>query len=387
MRRTYIVAVALGLVLGRVASAQPGAPIEPEPVPPVGTTPNSPANDNAIYDQAFQQIVAGDLVNGARALDDLAARTPDPQLAARARELARLAHELIARRIRFVVDNTPSSAELETDDKVDGQTSFIVWSTMYALYGGITLVVDADIKDARAGILTVTGATAAGLFGSYFATQGRTMTGAMADAYSLGMLEGVANAALLVHPIGLDHTGKQVVTSLLVAGAFGAGVGLGYGTEVDPTRGQIAFAGTLSLLGFASAGLGLAITQPDFKDNTFLLTMTGGLDGGLAAGLWFGRDIDWSVSRGRIVQLGVLLGALTGAAAGYLVIGGGTHNSDDERIVAATTLAGLWGGFGVAVKLTGDMRRDRRYMLARSSTQLAPMPLRDGAGLAFVGSF
>ena len=366
--------------------AQPGDTPPGDPAAPPHHPPPAPG-DLAVqaYNTAYELLVAGDLGTAAARLDDVAARASDPDLANRARELARLARALIARGVTFTVKGAEASTP-DSDDKVDGRTSFIVWSTFFGLYGGIVLSDDANIQDFRAGILTVTATTAAGLFGSYAATRGRTMTGSMADAYSLGMLEGVANAALLVDPVGLGHSSEQIQTTILISGALGGAAGLGYGVTFKPTRGQVAFAGTLSVLGAASTGLGIGVAQPSLDADAWLVAITAGTDLGLAGGLGLGRNLAWSVSRGRIVQLGVLLGGLTGLAAGAL-INGDQGGSSAGRTFSATTLGGLWAGFAVAVKATGDMQPDRQYAAPQPTTQLVPMPLRGGAGLGMVGSF
>jgi hypothetical protein len=380
----FRLAIALSVV-ARVAYAQPGEPPPTEPAPPVQV---DPAQRD--YDAAFDVFVAGDLGTAASRLDDVAAHATDPALADRARELARLARTLITKRVRFAIgpEAIADKDAADKDDKVDGRTSFIVWTTMYGLYAGVVLIDDANINDLRAGILTVTATTALGLFGSYLGTDGRTMTGSMADSYSLGMIEGFANAGLLVHPVGLAGSSEQVQTTLLLSGAVGAIAGLGYGAEVKPTRGQVAFAGTLSVLGAASTGLGIGIGQPDFDGDKWATTIAIGTDAGLVAGLGFGRNLDWSVSRGRIVQLGVLLGGLVGLAAGALINGGDSNNGNDTvRLISATSLAGMWGGFAIAVRATSTMRPDRQYAPAGPDVSIAPMGVRGGGGAMLVGSF
>jgi hypothetical protein len=197
---------------------------------------------------------------------------------------------------------------------------------------------------------------------------------------------GVGNAGLLVHPVGLTKSSEQVDTTLLVAGAVGGIAGLAYADQTEPTRGQVSFAGTLGILGLASTGLVFGITQPNMSDDAYLVAIAGGTDLGLAAGLVVGSDLDWSVSRGRIITLGTLLGGLCGAAAGALIVGDHPSN-DGGRAIAATTLAGVWGGFGLTMHLTRDMRPDRRYATPGTSLSFAPMPVRGGAGLSLAGAF
>jgi hypothetical protein len=348
----------------------------------------------ADYDDAFAAMLAGDFTRAAVGFDGVAARAQDHDLAAAAREMARLAHEMIARNLKLQLPGaTTAAAAAPTEEKDEGRTNFVVLTTIYSLYAGEVVIDDANISDFRVGIVTVTGTTALGLFGSLYGTRGRTMTGAMGDAYSLGMIEGVVNAGLLVEPAHLDHSSEEVQTTLLLSGAAGGAVGLLYGYEVAPTRGQLSFAGTLSMLGFASTGLSFGIIQPKSLDgNTALTMMAGGTDLGLAAGLVLGKDLDWSVSRGRIVQLGALLGGLAGLAAGALITGANANSDDDTRILTGATLAGVWGGFAIAVHASNGMVVDPRYAVAPAASpgpqaQLAPMAVHGGAGLALVGSF
>ncbi len=368
----------------------------------------SDAAARADYDDAFAAMVDGDFARAEVGFQGVAARAQDPALVASARELARLAHELVARKATFAKPGGPGTIPAgPIDDRDEGRTSFVVWTTMFGVYAGVVAIDDFNVEDFRIGILTVTGTTAAGLFGSLGATRHRLMTGSMADAYSLGMVEGFANAGLLVTPAGLGSS-EHVQTTRLLSGGVGGAAGLLYGYELRPTRGQISFASTLSLLGFASTGLGFGIIQPTNLDgNTALITIAAGTDVGLGAGLVLGRDLDWSVSRGRIVQLGALLGGLSGLAVGALITGASASTDDDTRILSGATLAGMWGGFALAVSSTRGMRPDHsppeasayRTPDPHASTtipprnersfrsQLVAMPLRGGGGLALVGSF
>ena len=379
--RRGIVAIGVLLVLCAPVVAQPS-----EPAPPAADT-----AARADYDDAFAAMLAGDFSRAAVGFDGVAARAQDRELAAAAREMARLAHEMIARNLRLELPGAAAPvAPGAVEEKDEGRTNVVVLTTLYSIYAGEVVIDDANIDDFRVGIVTVTGTTALGLFGSLYATRGRRITGAMGDAYSLGMIEGFTNAGLLIEPAHLDHSSEEVQTTLALAGAGGAAAGMLYAYETEPTRGQLAFAGTLSLLGYASTGLSFGIIQPSSLDgNTALTMIAGGGDLGLAAGLVLGKDLDWSVSRGRIVQLGSLLGGLAGLAAGALITGANANSDDDTRVLTGATLAGVWGGFAIAIRASNGMAVDPRYATAPAAphAQIAPMPVRSGAGLAIVGSF
>jgi hypothetical protein len=386
MKQVAVVAGAL-LVTTALAHAQQG---EPMPPPPPQTAPIAPqpivdptAND---YDQGFRLLADGHPEQAATIFNQVAAQSPDPLRAASARELARLATTLSEKHARYTMGTADQKlkAELAADDNDDGRTSFITFSTLYGLYAGVVLIDDFDISDFRAGIATVAATTAVGLLGSYFGTKDVRITGAMGDAYGVGMMFGVANAALLIEPIDNGVTDKEAFTTVLIAGGVGGVLGLEFAAQAEPTRGQVSFASTLGILGFASTGLAIAIAQPDGDGDHLLVAMAGGMDLGLTAGLVVGKDLDWSVSRGRIVTLGTLLGGLAGAAGGALIVGSDPSN-DGDRVIAAATLIGTWGGFGLTTHLTSDMRPDRRY--AQSTTQLTAIPVRNGMGLGFTGQF
>jgi hypothetical protein len=371
-----------------VARAQPGAS-EPPPEPAPAPAPPPVDPTVAAYDAAFKLLADGHPDQAAALFDRIATESPDPMRAQSARELGRLARTLWEKHARYELGdaNAKLKAELEADDGDDGRTSFITFTTIYGLYAGIVVVDDLNIDDLRGGILTVAAGTAAGLLGSYFGTKDTRITGSMGDAYGMGMIFGVANAGLLMEPIDHNPSSEQVTTTLLVAGAVGGIAGIGLASAYEPTRGQVSFASTLGILGFASTGLALAITQPSIDSDNLLVAMAGGMDVGLAAGVVLGRDLDWSVSRGRIVTLGTLLGGLTGAAAGALIVGDDPSSGDGAaRTLAALTLAGTWGGFGLTTHLTSGMRPDRRYA-PQPTTQLTAIPVRHGAGLGLTGTF
>lgn len=384
MNKVAVVAGAL-LVTTSLAHAQPGEP----PPPPQQFVPQVPQPVDptaASYDRAFGLLADGHPEQAAPIFEQVAAQSPDPLRAGSARELARLASTLAAKHARYVMGTQDQKlkAELEADDNDDGRTSFITFSTMYGLYAGVVLIDDFDITDFRAGIVTVAATTAVGLLGSYFGTKDAKITGAMGDAYGVGMMFGIANAALLFDPIDHNASSQQVTTTLLIAGGVGGVLGLEYASQVAPTRGQVSFASTLGILGIASTGLAIAIAQPDADTDHLLVAMAGGMDLGLTAGLVVGRDLDWSVSRGRIVTLGTLLGGLAGAAGGALLVGSNPDN-DGGRELAAATLIGTWGGFALTTHLTADMRPDRRY--AQPTTQLTAIPVRNGMGVGLTGQF
>jgi hypothetical protein len=184
----------------------------------------------------------------------------------------------------------------------------------------------------------------------------------------------------------LDDETEDVQMFAFASLAVGGAVGMVAGDRLHLTRAQAGLAGTTSVLGVATAGLTLGILQPDISADSVLLLMAGSLDVGAALGLGLGSTIDWSVSRQRLTSLGAFLGALGGWATAALLTGA---DSDDStgRAWAASTLAGMWGGFGLSVYLTRDMKPDARFRTASPAPVVMPTRIRDAPGFAVSGSF
>lgn len=359
---------------------------------PARAQPGSPARADDLrvtYDDAFAALLEGDYPAAARGFQAVAAGSSDPDLRAAASELARLATTLERRRTGAAPTGAPAAIQRDAEDQVEGRTNVLVTSTIAGFYSGFVLLDLLDVDDFRAGVLVVTGTTAAGFAGSLLATRDRTITGGMGDAFGLGMLLGVGNGLLLSIPLGLDSS-EQVELMGLGGMAAGAGIGIALADRIRPTRGQVGFVGTLSTLGLATAGLGLGVVQPDsISENAVALLLTAGLDGGAILGLSLAPRIDWSPSRARLASLGVFLGGLGGWALGALATGADDVSDDDARLWAGATLAGVWAGFGLAAHFTRDMDPDPRFtppsVLDRAV--IAPTVIEGGGGLAISGSW
>jgi hypothetical protein len=362
---------------------------EPEPAPvPVPAA-------NVTYDRAFAAMLAGDLEGARAGFAEVAATAGDPEMRAAARELGRLAGELAARQARIVIGaptagSTGGSTALvdEHEDDDEGRSGIIVTTTLASIYAGAVLSDLADTGDARAVTGIVVASTAVGLMGSLYGTRGRHIGGGTAEAYSLGMLLGAGNGLLLASPLGANSTEQWNVT-ILGSMAVLSGAGFIYGQSRKPTRGQVSFAGTMATMGIATVGLGLVIVQPDIDDaDPVLVAMAGGLDAGAVAGLYLGRDVNWSAGRSRLVWLGALVGGLAGGATGILLFADDDASNTEGRIAAALTLGGAWGGLFLASRVTRNMRPDRRFRVAPTATsQLVPIGVPHGGGLGIAGTF
>lgn len=391
-----LVAAALA-VPPRLAAAQPGTaptpappPVPSQPEPPPDPQPEAPRDPGlGAYQAGYAALIAGDLTTARARFTVAAQEALDPELRGAARELGRLTDELIARQGKILYGAAAAGALTdEGEDPADGRTGFVASTTIASLYAGVVLIDLSDTDDARGGAAILLLSTGAGFVASLFGSRGRTITGGTSEAYSTGLLIGAANGLLLFEPLGADSS-EQVQLSILGGMALVGGAGFLYGQNYRPTRGQMSFAGTLATLGIASAGLGLVVTNPDIEADTVLVTMAAGLDLGAAAGLVLGKDLTWSSGRARLVWLGALLGAVGGFGTAILIGGDGGDSDGDTygRLTAGATLAGTWGGFGLATYLTRDMRPDRRYRVGASGPVLAPLAVPRGAGVGLAGTF
>lgn len=385
-------AIALAALAPSLAVAQPAEPALGDPSP--AETGQPIRSLQADYDQAFNALLAGDMATAIAGFDRVAAAATG-DLAAGARELGRLARQLQVRRVRFVVATPPAETPAgavadsvtEDDQKSSGRAGLVAWSTIAGLYAGATLIDISDVDDFRIGTLMIVGATGAGFTASLLASRGRDVSAGMADAYSTGLLLGAGNGLLLSSPLGLD-TSEQVLGVGLAGMALGAGAGLAVADYARPTVGQSSFVSTMSFLGFATTGLGVVIARNDNIDGDLVLTLlAGGLDAGAVTGMVLAPRLEWSKGRARLVQLGSLLGGLAGLGIAAIITGDPSDDGE-ERLLAASTLGGIWGGFGLAIRLTRDMAPDPRFApSAAGQVALVPTLIGDAPGLVAGGQF
>ncbi|HWN67778.1 MAG TPA: hypothetical protein VNM90_09060 [Haliangium sp.] len=410
-RSVTVVLVLAWLSLGAsLGHAQP----QPQPAPPAVSAPVQ--DTRALYERAYADLLAGRFDAAIAGFDQVAASDPDPGQRVAARELARLARELGARGVQFAVAPAPGeplapgaapapgeplatgaapapgdSLKIEPgwEDPAAGRTSFVISTTLAGAYGGIVFVDLLDIiDDFRPTLGAVLGGTAVGFLGSYYGSRGQPISEAMADAYSLGMTLGAGNALLLSFPLGIDQSENvQLFTfgSLALAGAGG----MWLAHDARPTRGQVFLTNITSMLGLATAGLGLLIVQPEFdSEDPAFLTLVGGLDAGTATGLALVPRVDWSLSRARLIGLGTFLGGLMTWGATALLTGTDSDGDGVVRLWSASGLLGLWGGFGLSTHLTRRMEPDPRYLdEAATSTLVMPLAVPGGLGLGVSGQF
>jgi hypothetical protein len=378
----------VGLFASTIAYAQPGADeaVEPEP-PPVAAPAPAPLADApelvAEFDRAWKLLLTEQWDAASKAFGNVAARTVDSERRAVATALSKFGHEMDER-----ADDGPK--------RTSGRASFVATTTLASFYTGFVLDDFFAVTDIKAQTLVVTGVTLAGFAAGLFATADRRITESMASAYGSGLLVGIGNGLLLAPRMGIDaessssadgDVNQNYLAFGLLAMAGGGAAATYLADRYDPTPAQAQFAGLMGVNGLATVGLTLAMIQPDDMDyRNLLLLLALGLDGGVAAGIGFGRDLTWSKSRLTYVGLAEFLGGLTGVAAAVVVVDD-ADSDDGVRVGAGLVLGGLWGGFALASHLTRDMAPDPRFRLKGPNVSLVPMFSSEMRGIGFAGSF
>lgn len=270
------------------------------------------------------------------------------------------------------------------DDPSAGRTTFIVTTTLASFYSGVVLLDILDNDSTRIGAAILLGTTGVGLTAAIKGSRNLRITEATADAYTIGVLNGFATGGLL--SIATDvQSSESIQISMLVGVGIGGTAGFLLGDSFQPTRGQVNFIGTTSLMGLMSAGLcSVMLESASLSGKARSLIFLGGLQLGTIGGAFLAEDVDWSVSRSRLVFLGALVGGLAGGGLVTVVAG----SDIDGEGIAGASLLGLWGGLGLAIFLTEDMTPDRSFRSSGTRSALVPtfMP-NGGAGLAWAGQF
>jgi hypothetical protein len=239
----------------------------------------------------------------------------------------------------------------------------------------VDIIVRQDVENAGVGTMILLGGLMGGGAGGWLLTQKYEVDGGAARSTTLGLMAGVANAALLIEPIGWTRP-ESILSILLVGSAVGAGGGFIYGQTAELTSAQAVFVGNLATLGTATAALGAITGSQDEQFGTWESgTIAIGLDAGLVAGALIAPHLDWSPRRSKVVFAATGVGALAGG-----MIAGLTTNTNDGsgsrdpngNIVAACMTAGMWGGFALGVFMTRDSAPDMKH--AKKAPPIAAPP-------------
>ncbi len=228
----------------------------------------------------------------------------------------------------------------------------------------VDILVRQDVQNSGVGTMILLGGLLGGGAGGWLLTEKYEVDGGTARATTLGLLTGVANAALLIEPIGWTRP-ESILGILFVGSALGAGGGFMYGKAAELTSGQAVFVGNLATLGAATAAFGAITGSRDGEFGDWESgTLAVGLDAGLVAGALIAPHLDWSPRRSKMVFAATGVGALVGGMIAGLTTNtndGGSSREPNGDIVAASMTAGMWGGFVLGAMMTRDSLPDAKY--------------------------
>jgi hypothetical protein len=289
----------------------------------------------------------------------------------------------------------PATSEAPPDGPRMGHVELVADFAAVGLLATIAALDARDYDDKDTGTLLVMGGMLGGGAVGWLAADKLDVTRGEAHAATMGLGLGLANAGLLLVPLGADDESHQVLTALAVGGGLGVVGGLALGKKLHLTEGQTTFAGNLALLGIGTAAITAALIDDDdgSADSGEMSALAIGLDAGAIAGLAIAPKIDWSRRRARYVGVASLAGCFVGSLVGALAAtdrdDAGVRHTDPD-VAATGLLVGMWGGFAAGIALTGDFAPDPSRTTAPTSvpTSLAPLvgPQRE-VGITLSGGF
>jgi hypothetical protein len=348
LARTLALTAAAAVILGGAAvRAQPAppapapAPAPPAPAPDPGpdeatvpddvqlpeviTPPPGFDRDRAwsLYDSAFRDAAAGDLSLARERLERLASRWP--------------AHPARAHADALLERTGPRRRDPDgASDVARGELVF--WSTLGGVSLAAHLCVAFDCTTDRAYAAAYTFSVGGALAGSLLASR-RGIRQGEAQLYNSAQTWGAWNALLVNDgfPGTADQAGVAIAMQL---GGLAAGVGLWHAWR--PTQGDVALTNTFLLWGTVLTLWGhlLADEVPSIR------TVVVAGDAALLLGALVSREVKMSRGRTLLIDVGGILGTLTGALLGA--------GADDESGIGIALMIGTAAGLGIAAAGTKD---------------------------------
>lgn len=329
LARTFALTAAAAVILGGAAArAQPApgpAPDEatvPEDVefPEVITPPPGFERDRAwtLYDRAFRDAAAGDLSLARERLERLASRWPAHPARSRA--------DALLGRVGPRRDDPNRASNVARGE-------LVFWSTLggVSLAANLCVAIDCITDREYAAVYTFT--IGGALAGSLLASR-RGIRQGEAQLYNSAQTWGAWNA-LLVND-GFPDTAEQAgVAIALQLGGLAAGVGLWQAWR--PTQGDVALTNTFLLWGTVMTLWGHLIADEEPSIQSVVIAG----DVSLLLGALVSREVKMSRGRTLLIDVGGILGTLTGA-----LIGAG---ADGDTGIGIALLLGTGAGLGLAV--------------------------------------
>ena len=365
-----LTAMLLGLGLGPMASVARGAPpaVHP-PLPGIHPSGEQTGASESLspwtpeLDDALRRVLASGCVDGLAPLSALA--TAPGRSGEIAAQILRLCTDLRGKASGAPGTTAPRPAQPPAADAGlpsfgpppdatvpdrHGRSRLIPALTLYGLWAGIAFDILADVNGNRTVVLFPLLGMAGGLAGSIVATRDREISNGQAWSIITGLEYGTVSGLLWAGAADAS-TSKGIVTSGLVAGLAGGGVGLLVAAH-RPPAGGVELVRSGGIWGTA-ASLMLAILSPSEPSSQAILTTAAiGLDAGMLGGALLAWRIPISVNRVLMIDAGALAGLGFGLGGAWLIAG---SSGSSRRAIGAGGLVGLAAGIVAAVVLTREM--------------------------------
>jgi len=265
--------------------------------------------------------------------------------------------------------NTKAALYSRTFKPLDhsGRVEFIVFSTAFAIYNGITLPLMFKSNNTTVMGVSILGFTGLGLVSSLLGTRELSINTSHTRLVETSTLWGIWNFAAIGLMLELNF--EDTLKLIAVGGALGFGAGFVAGRYLPLKEGKVTFASSTGIWAAAYTGLVLGILE----DNGVSLSTTGVLlplllasDLGLVLGAIIHPKFRFSRSRTLLVNLSGVVGGLVGL--GVLLIAG-LDNIKMTPVLATiggTSLAGL----GLGIFLTRHMKKSSKAPIVASNGSL-----------------
>ncbi|HSK03323.1 MAG TPA: hypothetical protein VK932_18855 [Kofleriaceae bacterium] len=371
LARTFALTAAAAVLLGGAAArAQPAQPAQPAPAPgpapdeatvpddvqfpEVITPPPGFERDRAwsLYDSAFRDAAAGDLSLARERLERLASRWP--------------AHPARSRADALLERTGPRRRDPDGASNV-ARGELVFWSTLGGVSLAAHLCVAFDCTSDRAYAAAYTFSVGGALAGSILASR-RGIRQGEAQLYNSAQTWGAWNALLIND--GFPETAEQAgVAIAMQLGGLAAGVGLWQAWR--PTQGDVALTNTFLLWSTVMTLWGHIIAEEEPAIETVVIAG----DVALLLGALVSREVKMSRGRTLLIDVGGILGTLTGALLGA--------GADDASILGITLMIGTGAGLGLAAVGTKSWDKAPSVKVAPA---VIPGPARS-AGYGFSAGF
>lgn len=224
-----------------------------------------------------------------------------------------------------------------------------------ALYGFTTGLAVAESGEESNPLAAGFVGAGAGLAGAYLLTRGDVLSAGEIAGVAWGGLWGGTSVALMADlATGIDSSDPaDILWSMSLGGLLGSGAGWLATRKLDPSPGDVALVGSLSIYGMMS-GLLIGVGMEPPESEAYSLNMLMGTAVGVAAGFYAANRLEVSRRRMLWVDIGATVGALAPWVIVYPLIADGESDTAVQATGWISTL-GLLGGAYLAWRGTNDM--------------------------------